>query len=271
MGFLKNLFGGDGSPPRNKIFNVHLNGSQIPAVFVDAKEHPKKVLDLLMIGGRPRHAIFITGGAGKMSEGDKQLTRDMFDQAIAPFAEKNQVVVIDGATHSGVIEMMASARLKNKFTFPLVGIAPHKLVQYDGHTPEQGHPLSPGHSHFVFVTGDNYGDESEMIIHIAHILAGGERGKAARPVIASGIVINGGQITRQEAYMATTKDLNMPLVVMEGSGRFSDDLATAVRTGETSQSLLRSIIKRGNIHLVSTAAGPQAMVDSLAKAFGAHK
>jgi len=271
MGFLKKLFGGETGTPKNQLFNVQVAGSQVPSVFVDHDEQPGRVLDLLMVGKRPRAAIFITGGAGNMSDHDKRLTREIFEKGVAAFAEENQIIVIDGATDSGVIEMMASARRSGNYTFPLIGVAPHKYVTYPGYNEQEGYPLAPGHSHFVFVTGDEFGAESEMIIHMAHTLAGGQRGVAARPVICAGIVVNGGKITRQEVYMATTKDLNIPLVVMEGSGRFSDDLATAVRTGETSQSLLRSIIRRGDIELVATTAGPEAMRDALAKAFSAAK
>jgi hypothetical protein len=273
--FLKFFGGGDGNasddPRLNKRYTVNVEGQQVPALYADANEHPTTVLDLLDIRQRPRPAIFITGGAGKMSDEDKQLTREIFEQGVAPFAEEHQIVVIDGATKSGVIEMMATARLKGKFSFPLVGIAPLKNIVYPGRDNPEGHPLCPGHSHFVFVTGDEYGAESKMIIDMAHVLAGGKLGVAARPVVSVGIVINGGQITRQEAYMATTKTLNIPLVVMEGSGRFSDDLANAWRTGETSQSLLRSIINRGNIELVATTGGPEAMREALNKAFRAPR
>jgi hypothetical protein len=257
--------------PGAEPFEVTLNGMSIPSLFVDAHANPSGVLEALNIEKRPRSALFITGGASNMSDEDKILTRQIFEEGIAPFAEEHQIVVIDGATHSGVIEMMATARHKGNYTFPLIGIAPHSKVTYPGHDNPDGHPLCVGHSHFVFVTGDSYGAESEMIIYMAHALAGGVRGKAERPVISAGVVVNGGQITRQEVYMATTKDLSMPLVVMEGSGRFSDDLATAVRTGQTSQSLLRSIIRRGDIELVATSGGPQAMKEALSQSFTARK
>jgi hypothetical protein len=276
MNFISKFFGGgntdkDGPPQLNKRYQVDVEGNKFPAIYVGADEHPTKVLDPLGIGDRPRPAIFITGGAGQMSEEDKQLTREIFEQGVAPFAQEHQIVVIDGATKSGVIEMMATARLKGKFTFPLIGIAPLASITYPGHLNPDGHPLCPGHSHFVFVTGDGYGAESKLIIDTAHVLAGGALGVAQRPVVSVGIVVNGGKITRQEAYMATTKALDIPLVVMEGSGRFSDDLATAWRTGETSQSLLRAIINRGKVELVATTGGPQAMRDALNKAFRAGR
>lgn len=269
MGFFKKIFGGGQSSgtPLHKQFMVKVEDETMPAVYVDKDDDPLKALDALGLQKRPRPAIFITGGAGNMSEKDKELTRELFEQAIAPFAQKYNITVIDGATKSGVIEMMAMARKKGNFTFPLIGIAPHSKVLYPGHTNTEGNELCPGHSHFVFVTGDEYGAESEMIIWMSHMLAGGKRDNSIRTLPALGIVINGGQITRQEAYMASTKELSIPLVVMEGSGRFADELSSAVRTGETSQALLRSIIQRGDIQLVATTAGKDAMMDKLTYAF----
>lgn len=268
MGFLKRWFGGQSNnTPKNTRYIIDVEGEQVPSVYVDKDDDPLKVLDYLGVTERPRPTIFITGGAGNMSETDKRLTQELFEQSIAPFAEQFQITVIDGATKSGVIEMMATARKKGGFTFPLVGIAPHSKIVYPTYTNPEGYDLCPGHSHFVFVSGDEFGAESEMIIWMSHMLAGGKRDNVSRTLPAMGIVINGGQITRQEAYMASTKELSIPLVVMEGSGRFADELATAARTGETSQSLLRSIISRGDIELVSTNAGAASMTDKLMNAF----
>jgi hypothetical protein len=269
--YIKRLFEGDSGEEgdMNRRYVVQLDsGEHVPAVYIDAHAHPVDVLRLLRFGKLPRPSIFITGGASKMTEEDIKLTRKVFEDAIAPFAEKHQAVVIDGATKSGVIEMMATARLKGNFTFPLIGIAPYEKIQY-ANKLESGdlHSLSPGHTHFVFVTGKSYGAESEMIVNTAHIVAGGKLDKGGRRSAAIGIVVNGGSITRQEAYMATSKYIDIPLVVLEGSGRFADELASAVRTGETSQALIRSIIDRGNVQLAGTAGGPQGMLDKLEIAF----
>ncbi len=276
MNFLKRLFGGaeiiGADDDETQRFTVQLeNGEQTPAIYVDAKANPRDALKALRFDRAPRPSLFITGGASNMSDEDKRLTRVLFEQAVAPFAQEHNITVIDGATQSGVIEMMATARVKGSFTFPLIGIVPHGRVHYVGKPAVTGeqetHPLCPGHSHFVFVSGDNFGAESEMIVNMAHVLAGGERDRAGRKASAIGLVVNGGSITRQEAFMATSKYIDIPLIVMEGSGRFADELASAVRTGETSQALIRSIIDRGNVQLVGTAAGSGAMKDKLLTAY----
>ncbi|MEL6269923.1 MAG: hypothetical protein AAFU54_28005 [Chloroflexota bacterium] len=288
LDFFKRIFGSEPEPSgpivldapiastgaMDSLYSVELEpGKHIPSVYVEARSDPRQVLKHFRFPVEPQAAIFITGGASRMSEEDKRLTRELFEQSIAPFAQSHNITVIDGATKSGVIEMMATARLKGKYTFPLVGIVPHKRVTYAGKVGhmDDTHELCPGHSHFVFVTGDDYGAESEMIVNMAHVLAGGERDKAGRELAAIGIVVNGGSITRQEAFMATSKYIDIPLIVMEGSGRFADELASAVRTGETSQALIRSIIDRGNVQLAATTGGPDEMTRKLEVAYQTDK
>lgn len=275
MELFRSLFGGNGSsgePAMQRPFTIRLDPEEPSrAVYVSQDEDPRRVIDLLKIGKTPRAAIFITGGAAEMTEQDKKHTRQIFEEGIAPFANKHQIAVLDGGTQYGVIEMMARARQKANHTFPLIGIAPYKVVDYPGKRPRGGDILCPGHSHFVLVSGDDYGAESEMMVYLTHTLAGGVKKEAARKFPAVGIVINGGKITRQEAYLASTKALAMPLIVLEGSGRFADELATAKRTGQTSQALLRSIISRADIEIVSTASGPNGMIDKLEAAVAAQK
>jgi hypothetical protein len=252
----------------DRAYTVTLAGTEVPAVYVEARANPRDVLGYLGLSTEPRLSMFITGGASRMSDEDKALTRSLFEQAIAPFAQQYNIAVIDGGTRSGVIEMMATARHKGGHTFPLIGIAPYARIAYPGRPEkEDTHELCPGHSHFVFVTGDDYGAESEMIVNMAHVLAGGIRDQAGRKREAVGLVVNGGKITRQEAFMATSKYIDMPLIVMEGSGRFADELASAVRTGETSQALIRSIIDRGNVQLAGVGAGPGKFTEKLQIAF----
>ncbi len=239
----------------------------MPAMVVASDVDPHDVLDTYRFISRPSNAIFITGGASNMSEEDQQRTRLIFEEGIAPFAHEHHITVIDGATRSGVIEMMASARRKGNYTFPLIGIAPHGLVKYEGHDHPGEFPLCPGHSHFIFVVGNEFGAESRLIITLANAIACAKH-QHTRVAHTLGIVINGGQITRNEVYMATTKELNLPLIALEGSGRFADELARATRTGKSDQSLLWEAVRRGNILVVGTSEGPSGMHKALRHAFG---
>ncbi|MFN8373399.1 MAG: hypothetical protein U0694_11065 [Anaerolineae bacterium] len=210
----------------------------------------------------PRPAIFISGGASGMSERDVQMTKQIVANGIARFAQEQNVVVIDGGTESGVMKMIGDARRDAGYTFPLIGIAPLAKVDYPGHENlNKEASLENGHSHFVLVDGKEWGDESETIVNLAHAISGGGKMKAL------GIVINGGKITRQDVYLATSKERNLPILVLEGSGRFADELATAHKSGQTSEKMIKAIL-RGDIQLVSTSDGPQGIYAKLIQHFG---
>ncbi len=206
--------------------------------------------------------IFMTGGAGQMTPEDIALVSQIIEEGIARFAQDKGAVVVDGGTDAGIMQMIAEARLKHGYTFPLVGVAPAGRISYPGHENSAGDArLQRGHSHFILVAGDQWGDESETIVRITHVLSGAGR----KP--AFGILINGGQIARQDVFLATTQDLNLPIIVLEGSGRFADELATAKRTGRADQSMLRAIVERGDIQLVATTDGPEGLRDRMATFF----
>jgi hypothetical protein len=211
----------------------------------------------------PRPAIFISGGAAAMSQQDIEKTQKIMTDGVARFAEERQLVVIDGGTDSGVMGMVGKARKERGYTFPLIGCAPLGKVEFPGYVnPAKEGSLDDGHSHFVLVNGKEWGDESEMIVKLTHSVSG-VGGK-----LGLGILINGGKISRQDVYLATTKDLSLPILVMEGSGRFADELASATKTGQTNERMLRAIILRGDIQLINTDEGPDGVYQRLRQHFG---
>ena len=249
-------------PEKNKRFAITFDGGQQAAAVLVAKNADPAMIvgQLALETGHP--AIFITGGASNMSEEDKQMTRLIIEEGVVRFAHENGVTLIDGGTESGVMKMIGEARRKLGYDFPLIGVAPLGRVQYPGYAnPEHEAALEDSHSHFVLVDVPDWGDESEMIVHLARAIAGGEQP-------TTGILINGGRISKKDVFLATTRsDDKMPILVLEGSGRFADELATAFRTGKTSQSIIRAIIAGGDIELVSTAEGPDAMRQKLEARF----
>lgn len=212
----------------------------------------------------PRPAIFVSGGASLMSEKDIQRTRDIMSQGIAKFAQEFGVTVIDGGTEAGVMAMLGQARHENNYDFPLVGVAPEQKVAYPGKpNDEKDADLDDGHSHFVLVDADDWGEESQMIINLTRaVSANGERP-------ACGILINGGRIAEHDVYVATAKgNHRIPMLILEGSGRAADDIATAFRTGKTNRAIIQAIIAGGAIKLVGLVEGPEAMYKQLKQHFG---
>ncbi|MCA9909642.1 MAG: hypothetical protein KC519_13390 [Anaerolineae bacterium] len=195
------------------------------AVRVPQFGDPESILGALQL--KPSPVIFIMGGAGLMDEDALQDTRTLIEEGLVRFAEERQIVVIDGGTASGIMEQIGEARKQAGATFPLLGVAPESQVAYPGHASgDKPAQLDGSHSHFVLTEGDEFGDESHTIAMLATAISLDQRQSAL------GIVINGGQIVRQEVFMRSASgQMTFPILVMEGSGRFADELAEAKRTG----------------------------------------
>jgi hypothetical protein len=251
-------------PGHNYPFKIVFeNGQQARVVRVYPESTPSVIYRLLgFYVARP--VIFVSGGAGKMTDQDRQLTRDIIAE-VAQFAEDHQAIIVDGGTESGIMKMVGDTRGDMTYTFPLIGVSPLGKISYPGYkNPDEESFLEDSHSHFVLVDGNEWGAESETLVGLAHAVSGSGR----KPVV--GVLINGGQIAMHEMYLATTKKQKIPIVVLDGSGRTADEISTAVRTGKASQSILKAIIAGGDIELVGTTEGPEAMRAKLQDKFDRH-
>lgn len=245
-------------------FLIHFpNGHKARAVHAPKEMPAEQIMhNLGDITSSP--VIFITGGAGQMSAEDLQRTQAIIESIIR-YADTHRIVIVDGGTESGIMQMVGETRLKYQLGLKLIGVAPKGKIDYPGYTNLASEAtLEDNHTHFVLVEGDNWGDESALLTELARAICG--RGRH----IAVGILINGGAIAQQDVLLATTnKEYPIPMLVLEGSGRFADELATAFKTGETSKELLKAIIEGGDIELISTIEGPTVMEARLSQRFHA--
>jgi hypothetical protein len=236
-----------------------------PAVIIPPKGDVNRVVEKFGLR-TPRHVLFLSGGAGLMSVDDMHKTYGLFNDCIAPFAERHDMVVIDGGTDSGVMKMLGEIREANGYHFPLVGIAPRLKVSYPSfENAEAEAALQRGHSHFILIESNDWGEESQTIVDLTRAIAGGERQMM-------GLLVNGGQIAEQDIYLATSdpkgKQRKIPILVLEGSGRKADEVSMAYKSGFTSSKLIRAIIKGGDIRIVHLGDGVEAMQKKLADHFG---
>jgi hypothetical protein len=247
-------------PKHDEIFTVQFeNGHTAQAVRVRHDADSQAVLRTLGFAGHSP-VIFISGGAGAMSDEDKRLTRNII-QGLVAFADEHNIVVIDGGTESGIMKMIGDTRHELGLTFPLIGVSPLGRVAWPGYdNPQQQAFLEDNHSHFVIVDGEEWGAESTMIVRLTYALAGPDK-----PSV--GVLINGGKIAMQEVYLATSTHRKMPIIVLEGSGRAADEISTAFRTGKSTQRVLKAILSGGDIQLVGTVEGPPAMRKKLEAKF----
>jgi len=184
------------------------------AVRVGAHEPPARVLAVLDLP--PYEGIIVVhGGAGNMEPDLIDAVRAFVIAGLAPFAQARHILIVDGGTQTGVSRVMGDARQHIRGTYPLLGVVPHRYVIYPGGPPLDGEriPLNPSHTHFIFVEGDEFGVESELLVGL--LRASGKPGLA--------LIINGGDIVLKEV-MAHVAQGNA-LVTVRGSGRIADRLA----------------------------------------------
>lgn len=161
--------------------------------------------------------IVVHGGAGSMEQDVIETVQDYLLKSLAPLAQQKQLLIVDGATDSGIGHILGEVRGHTNSTYPLLGIMPHRFARYPG-APKQDseqYPLNPNHSHFIFVDGENFGDESELMVGLLHA--------TSKPGLA--LIINGGQVVFDEVKRHAAQG-NL-LVTLRGSGRIADKLADA--------------------------------------------
>lgn len=248
-------------PALHQRFTIQFeSGQSAEAVLIAPEDDP--VIPVQMFGfTEPRPAIFVSGGASDMSEDDKRLIETMIDR-VAQYAQERNAIIIDGGTEAGIMEIIGATRDRHAFGFPLIGVSPIGKVSYPGYKNSgEEATLEDNHTHFVLVDSEEWGDESAVILHLAHTLCG----DGALPSV--GILVNGGKIALHDVFLGTTSEHKMPFIVLEGSGRAADAISTAFRSGKTTQKIVQAILKGGDIRLVATIEGPDVLQKTLDEIF----
>jgi hypothetical protein len=211
------------------------NGNQAVVVTAGRDTDAQGILKALDIA-QPHALIMVFGGAKGLDDSRKARLAELFTDAIAPAAVEVGALVIDGGTQSGVMAMMGEALARDGQGCELLGVAPAGKVTYPGDPSpaniENSTPLEPNHSHFVLVEGDEWGSETDMMFKLA--------GALNVPVATT--LINGGSIAGSEALRSVRN--GWQLLVVEGSGRFADEISAAVSDGQVTKSVEVSEIAR---------------------------
>ncbi len=252
MDFLRRLLQSKAPLPSGEVLEAFPisfpNGSTPRAVRVAEDTDPDRIIHALQLS-TPTPTIFLSGGAGMMDAISLTTTRSLVEDGLVRFLNDQRISLIDGGTTTGAMLLIGVARHRRSYTFPLIGVAPDQVVSYPGHDPATKlADLDGYHSHFILTAGADFGAESETIFNVAYALTG--NGDRKRLVI----VLNGGGIVKQEAYRCATREPRFPLLVMEGSGRFADELAESRKTGSDDPQI-RAILDQGIVHFLPVKAG----------------
>jgi hypothetical protein len=166
----------------------------------------------------------------------------LFAEGVAPVAAELGALIIDGGTQSGVMAMMGEAVARSPGTCQLLGIAPEGKIAHPkisgASAASNSTPLEPNHSHFVLVKSNEWGGETGKMLELARA--------SNAPIVA--ILVNGGAIAADEALQSVRN--GWQLLVIEGSGRFADEVSAAVRDGQSAKSAeLSEIVRSGRVAL----------------------
>ena len=216
--------------------------------------------------------VFLSGGASNMSGEHQQQLISMFDALTRIAKSGRRLVVGDGGTEAGIMRAAGNARQASGNAFILIGVAPAREVPPRGKTP-----VDPHHSHIVAVdnpslpaTADAWGSETETMYWLFDQLAAG------RPSVT--IVANGGGITLNE--VAANVDAGRSMIVIEGSGRAADALASLVKKTKPAADLveLRARAEKANLarrpelyRFVPLSAGATGLRDALQLSLSSRK
>jgi len=198
---------------------INFPDRQTLCVFPDARSDLAQAVSELQL--EDNHPVIVLIG-GEIDEQQADVTRRAI-HTISKVAEDMNAVVICGGTDMGVMAEIGQVRSRNQYKFPLVGIAPEKLVTWtDG--PDSTNvlwwgtkrfQLEPHYPHFILVPGDEFGDESAWIVDTATILSKGNRSVT--------ILINGGEVSRKDIELSLEHE--RPVIVMSRTGRLADKFA----------------------------------------------
>ncbi len=169
----------------------------------------------------PRGTVILNGSTAALGREERARLAHLIVDGVAALVSAEGLTVVTGATDAGIFSLLGPAMGGRQA--PLVGVAPEALVSWPGMRSRAGftdlEPLEPHHSHFVLVRGEEWGDETATMMELAQAL-----GRTA-PSVA--VLCGGGTVARAEALAHVRAD--RPLVVVAGSGRFADEIASWVQ------------------------------------------
>jgi SLOG in TRPM, prokaryote len=236
--------------------NGHCAWSVVSPIGTDAKD----IFDALNIQ-RPGALIMVAGATSDLSEEVTSHLTQLCSHGIMPAAIQKKAMIIDGGTQVGVIKLIGQSANECGHRSILLGVTCAGLVIYPGGPSikeellEKSAPLDPNHSHFVLVESEIWGCETDTMYALARLISKGI------PVVT--LVINGGIISKNEVLYSIRQ--GWPLLIIEGTGRLADEIATFYRENPSSikDEHMREIISKATISLFPLTGSPQDLEQQL--------
>lgn len=162
--------------------------------------------------------LVLVGGAGGFEAHHEVAVSVLIRDYLVPVLLQAGATVVDGGTDSGIMRAIGAARSDSGAHFQLVGVAAAGTVPSPGDAETDAEAeVDPNHTHIVLVPGKVWGDESPWLSLIASALSVGHR--------SATLLVNGGEIAYSDVQQSLA--VGRPLIVLAGSGRTADAIASA--------------------------------------------
>lgn len=175
--------------------------------------------------------LVLVGGAGALGAEDEAGLTVLIRDYLVPVVVRAGASVIDGGTDAGVMRAIGAARSDASAQFQLIGVAAAGTVPSPGDAPEEDAEaeIDSNHTHIVLVPGTDWGDESPWLAEVASALSAGYP--------SATLLVNGGEIAYADVHHSLTA--GRPLIVLAGSGRTADAIASAAGNPSADERALR--------------------------------
>jgi len=243
----------DHNPGKKEI--LFSNGNRAQFVAPPAGTPAASILKALDLG-QPKALIMLVGGAAGLEESLKPRLVQLFSRGIAHAVADRNALIIDGGTQAGVMAMMGQGVADRGRNSILLGVVPAGKVTYPGGPSEEciedGAPLDPNHSHFVFVESNEWGGETETMYELA--------GELSKEIPILTVLVNGGEVAKHEVLESIRH--GWAIIVIKGTGRLADEIAIAFREKtEPASEEIAAIVRYDRITLFDIEEGPEALAE----------
>jgi SLOG in TRPM, prokaryote/Protein of unknown function (DUF4231) len=199
----------------------------------------------------PVHGVVVlNGGTIELDAERGDRLRALLGDGLAAVVAQDRLTVLTGGTQAGVFALFGAA-LGDDSTVASVGVAPEARVTWPGRVDagDDAVPLEQHHSRFVLVDGDEWGDETGMMLRLAAALA------ADVPSLA--VLAGGGNVAKREllGHVRAGRDV----VALAGSGRLADDVAAAIAGSSSHDPEVREAAASGRVIVFDAAGRPDEL------------
>lgn len=202
---------------------VLASGDSAATVLVPQSARGSEIQSALKLG-TPSGLLVLNGGTEELPPETDARLRSLIGDGLARLAVDRRLTVVTGGTDAGVFRLFGEGLSQRRRRAPCIGVAPAALVAWAEHTPRGTSgganqvPLEPHHTHFVFVEGAHWGDETEVMLSFVEALS------VKAPALA--VLANGGSVSKREVLGHV--QANREVVVLVGSGRLADEIADVI-------------------------------------------